>query len=429
MTSNGVPQTEAPDEPADAAPEPQERISTAAPTTSNVAIASPLPLAVIDATPAVGAAQPHFSDFPLNESLLRAIAAVGYTHPTQIQAAVLPTLLDGRDIVGQAQTGSGKTAAFSIPTINRLRPTGKVSAIVMVPTRELCRQVSEEMTRLAEGSGLRVLSMYGGTRMRGQFTALEQGVDIIVGTPGRVLDHLGRGTLRVDGVRIVILDEADEMLDIGFAEDIENILRRTPRERQTMLFSATMPNWVQRLIRRYQRNPVHIAIEPERSTVSTVVQRYYEVAERDKLAGFLSFEEEFGRDARLLIFRRMQVGVDRLAQQLTNEGWLAQALHGGMAQADRTRTIDAYRSGALRVLIATNVAARGLDIPDITHVINYDIPQNPEEYIHRVGRTARAGKNGVAMTFVSEWDYPFLEAIKEQVGDALQPATLPIYAR
>jgi ATP-dependent RNA helicase DeaD len=271
--------------------------------------------------------------------------------------------------------------------------------------------------------------MYGGTRMRGQFTALEQGVDIVVGTPGRVLDHLGRGTLRVDGVRIVILDEADEMLDIGFAEDIENILRRTPRERQTMLFSATMPGWVQRLIRRYQRNPIHIAIEPENATVSTVEQRYYEVAERDKLAGFLSFEEDFGRDARLLIFRRMQVGVDRLAQQLTNEGWLAQALHGGMAQADRTRTIDAYRNGDLRVLIATNVAARGLDIPDITHVINYDIPQNPEEYIHRIGRTARAGKKGVAMTFVSEWDYPFLEAIKAQVGDALQPAPLPIYER
>ena len=372
---------------------------------------------------------PKFSDFNLRSELLGAIEAVGYTHPTRIQAAVLPPLLDGRDIVGQAQTGSGKTAAFSIPTINRLRPTGTVSAIVMVPTRELCRQVSEEMERLARGSGLRVLSMYGGTRMRGQFTALEQGVDIVVGTPGRVLDHLGRGTLRVDGVRIVILDEADEMLDIGFAEDIENILRRTPRERQTMLFSATMPGWVQRLIRRYQRNPIHIAIEPERSTVSTVEQRYYEVAERDKLAGFLSFEDDFGRDARLLIFRRMQVGVDRLAQQLTNEGWLVQALHGGMAQADRTKTIDAYRSGDLRVLIATNVAARGLDIPDITHVINYDIPQNPEEYIHRIGRTARAGKKGIAMTFVGEWDYPFLEAIKSQVGDALQPAALPIYQR
>ena len=373
--------------------------------------------------------RPRFSDFPLNESLLRAIEAVGYTHPTKIQAAVLPPLLEGRDIFGQAQTGSGKTAAFGIPTINRLRPTGVVGAIVLVPTRELCRQVSDELEKLAEGSGLQILSVYGGTRMRGQFTALEKGVDIIVGTPGRVIDHLGRGTLRVDQVKVVILDEADEMLDIGFAEDIEQILRRTPRERQTLLFSATMPGWVQKLIRRYQRNPVHIAIEPERMTVATVEQRYYEVAERDKLDGFLSFEDDFGRDARLLIFRRMQVGVDRLAQQLTREGWLAQALHGGMAQPDRTRVIDAYRSGDLRVLIATNVAARGLDIPDITHVINYDIPQNPEEYVHRIGRTARAGKTGVAMTFVSEWDYPYLEAIKAHVGDALQPATLPIYQR
>ena len=371
----------------------------------------------------------RFSDFPLNESLLRAIEAVGYTYPTPIQAAVLPPLLEGRDIFGQAQTGSGKTAAFGIPTINRLKPTGVVGAIVLVPTRELCRQVSDELEKLAEGSGLQILSVYGGTRMRGQFTALEKGVDIIVGTPGRVIDHLGRGTLRVDQVKVVILDEADEMLDIGFAEDIEQILRRTPRERQTLLFSATMPGWVQRLIRRYQRNPVHIAIEPERMTVATVEQRYYEVAERDKLDGFLSFEDDFGRDARLLIFRRMQVGVDRLAQQLTREGWLAQALHGGMAQPDRTRVIDSYRSGDLRVLIATNVAARGLDIPDITHVINYDIPQNPEEYVHRIGRTARAGKNGVAMTFVSEWDYPYLEAIKAHVGEALQPATLPIYQR
>ena len=371
----------------------------------------------------------RFSDFPLNESLLRAIEAIGYTYPTPIQAAVLPPLLEGRDIFGQAQTGSGKTAAFGIPTINRLKPTGVVGAIILVPTRELCRQVSDELEKLAEGSGLQILSVYGGTRMRGQFTALEKGVDIIVGTPGRVIDHLGRGTLRVDQVKVVILDEADEMLDIGFAEDIEQILRRTPRERQTLLFSATMPGWVQRLIRRYQRNPVHIAIEPERMTVATVEQRYYEVAERDKLDGFLSFEEDFGRDARLLIFRRMQVGVDRLAQQLTREGWLAQALHGGMAQPDRTRVINAYRSGDLRVLIATNVAARGLDIPDITHVINYDIPQNPEEYVHRIGRTARAGKTGVAITFVSEWDYPYLEAIKAHVGEALQPATLPIYQR
>jgi ATP-dependent RNA helicase DeaD len=188
-----------------------------------------------------------------------------------------------------------------------------------------------------------------------------------------------------------------------------------------------MPGWVQRLIRRYQRNPTHIAIEPENATVATVEQRYYEVAERDKLEAFLSLEDEFGRDARLLIFRRMQVGVDRLAQQLTREGWLVQPLHGGMAQPDRTRTIDAFRSGDLRVLIATNVAARGLDIPDITHVVNYDVPQNAEEYIHRIGRTARAGKTGVAMTFVGEWDYPYLAAIQAQVGDLLKPATLPIY--
>ena len=370
-----------------------------------------------------------FADFPLRETTLRAIEAMGYTRPTAIQAAVLPALLAGHDVVGQAQTGSGKTAAFGIPLVERLQHTGVVGAIVLVPTRELCRQVADELEKLAQHSGLRILSVFGGTRMRGQFTALEKGVDVVVGTPGRVLDHLGRGTLRLDGVRYVVLDEADEMLDIGFAEAIERILNRTPRQRQTVLFSATVPGWVQRLIRRYQRNPVQIAVEPERTTVSTVVQRYFEVAEQDKLAGLLSLSDEWDPDSRVLIFRRMQVGVDRLAQQLTREGWHAQALHGGMAQQDRTRTIDAYRAGDLRVLIATNVAARGLDIPDITHVVNYDIPQNPEEYIHRIGRTARAGKFGEAITFVGEWDAPYLEAIQAQVGDSLERDLLPLYRR
>ena len=382
----------------------------------------------ISPAPAPGE-QSAFADFPLRETTLRAIEAMGYTRPTAIQSAVLPALLAGHDVVGQAQTGSGKTAAFGIPLVERLQHTGVIGAIVLVPTRELCRQVTDELEKLAQHSGLRILSLFGGTRMRGQFTALEKGVDVVVGTPGRVLDHLGRGTLRLDGVRYVVLDEADEMLDIGFAEAIERILNRTPRQRQTVLFSATVPGWVQRLIRRYQRNPVQIAIEPERTTVSTVVQRYFEVAEQDKLPGLLSLSDEWDPDSRVLIFRRMQVGVDRLAQQLTREGWHAQALHGGMAQQDRTRTIDAYRAGDLRVLIATNVAARGLDIPDITHVVNYDIPQNPEEYIHRIGRTARAGKFGEALTFVGEWDAPYLEAIQAQVGDSLERDLLPLYRR
>jgi ATP-dependent RNA helicase DeaD len=304
--------------------------------------------------------QQTFGDFPLREPVLRAIADLGWTHPTEIQAEALPPLLDGQDVAGQAQTGSGKTAAFGIPIVNRLTHGLLPGAIILVPTRELCRQVTGELEKLAKYTDLRVLALYGGTRMRGQFTALEQGTDIVVGTPGRVLDHLGRGTLRVDEVKVVVLDEADEMLDIGFAEDVENILRRTPRARQTALFSATIPGWVQRLIRRYQRSPRHIAITPDQATVATVEQRYYEVAERDKLEGFLSLEDEFGRDARLIIFRRMQVGVDRLARDLTHAGWLVQALHGGMAQVDRTRTIDAFRRGDLRVLIATNVAARAV---------------------------------------------------------------------
>ena len=413
----------------------KDRISHLTPTTPASLVEAPLAQSEADILPEQEPEHPGASTFdayPLREPVARAIRDLGYHTPTPIQAAVLPHLLAGADVVGQAQTGSGKTAAFGIPLVNGLRHTERpeqVGAIVLVPTRELCRQVTGELEKLARHTDLRVLALYGGTRMRGQFAALGKGVDIVVGTPGRVLDHLSRGTLRIDAVKVVVLDEADEMLDIGFAEDVERILRRTPRDRQTALFSATIPGWVQRLIRRYQRNPVHVAIEPDRATVETVEQRYYDVAERDKLAGFLSLEEEFGRDARVLIFRRMQVGVDRLARDLTRHGWLVQALHGGMAQADRTRTLDAFRHGDLRVLIATNVAARGLDIPDITHVVNYDIPQNPEEYIHRIGRTARAGKAGVAMTFVGEWDHPFLDAIRAQVGDALRPATLPIYRR
>ncbi|HEX5501601.1 MAG TPA: DEAD/DEAH box helicase [Thermomicrobiales bacterium] len=391
---------------------------------------SPEPPDTVVADDAAGAgAALRFADLPLSEPILRAIAELGWTEPMPIQTAVLPHLLAGADVVGQAQTGSGKTGAFGIPLANTLKHGGPVGALVLVPTRELCRQVTADLQQLARYTDLRVLALYGGTRMGGQFHALGEGVDIVVGTPGRVLDHLGRGTLRVDAVRCVVLDEADEMLDIGFAEDVERILRRTPRARQTALFSATIPSWVRRLIRRYQRDPVHVAIEPDRATVETVTQRYYDVAERDKLAGFLSLEDEFGRDARLLVFRRMQVGVDRLARDLTREGWLVQALHGGMAQPERTRTIDAFRAGSLPVLIATNVAARGLDIPDITHVVNYDIPQNPEEYIHRIGRTARAGKRGMALTFVGEWDQPYLEAIRAQVGDLLEPGTLPLYAR
>jgi ATP-dependent RNA helicase DeaD len=354
---------------------------------------------------------------------------MGYTDPTGIQDQVIPSMLESKDLVGQAQTGTGKTAAFGIPLSEMIdtRERG-VQALVMVPTRELAQQVSNELLKLGRTRGIRICTVYGGQPIDRQIRELDRGVNIVVGTPGRMLDHLRRGTLDLGEVRIAVLDEADEMLDIGFAPDIESILGQTPNERQTVLFSATMPNSIRRMVSKHLKNPLWVRIGGEAQTVEAVKQVYYEVAIRDRNA---SLEEiiRVKEKGQSLIFCRTQRGVEKLATYLDQRGYPVEAIHGGLNQSQRNRAMQAFRSGTCDLLVATNVAARGLDIPAVSQVVNYDSPQNVEEYVHRIGRTARMGREGAAITFVSEWDFETFEPIRRHLGKLLERGKLSIYYR
>ncbi|MFN0147471.1 MAG: DEAD/DEAH box helicase [Dehalococcoidia bacterium] len=364
----------------------------------------------------VAAHSEHFRALGVDAVGLDAIASLGYDRPTPIQEAALPLLNDGGDLVGIAQTGTGKTIAFGLPLARTIDPSVEaVQAIVLVPTRELAAQVRDVMDLLGRFYGFHVLGLMGGSRVATDLRALERGTHVVVGTPGRVIDHLQRGTLDLRNVHFVVLDEADQMLDIGFARDIDRILRNVPKERQTALFSATMPESISRIVYRYMRDARRVSITPEKKTVENVVQQYCEVAERDKIRALQHLYEttDLGRS---LIFRRTKIGVDRLTEQLQRNGIAARAIHGDLRQGERDRVMADFKSGNLQFLIATNVAARGLDIPDIEHVINYDVPQNAEEYIHRIGRTARAGKRGLAITFVGEWELEEWDRIVTTVG-------------
>lgn len=368
-----------------------------------------------------------FGALELSEPVARALAEMGYREPTEIQAATIPPLMAGRDVMGQAQTGTGKTAAFGIPLIEMVDPeVAAVQALVLAPTRELAMQISEELGRLAKHSRLDVALIYGGAPMARQLLELKNGAQVVVGTPGRILDHLSRGTMRLNDVRFVVLDEADRMLDMGFMPDVERILRRTPRSRQTALFSATIPQVVRVMARRHMREPAWIQVKPEERTVAEVDQIYYEVAEQDKAQGLGLVLEEH-KPERAIIFRRTQIGVDKLTRFLGSRGFEVEAIHGNMSQQHRERVMADFRRGDLRLLVATNVAARGLDIPEVTHVINYDIPEEAESYIHRIGRTARNGREGVAITFVSEWDGGSLAEIKKAVNGSLREERLALY--
>ncbi|MCZ7576871.1 MAG: DEAD/DEAH box helicase [Dehalococcoidia bacterium] len=334
-----------------------------------------------------------------------------------MQQEALPRLLDGADVVGLAQTGTGKTIAFGLPLARTIDPTSRdVQAIVMVPTRELANQVRDVMIHLGEFYGFITVGLVGGSRVNTDIDHLQRGAHVVVGTPGRVIDHLKRGTLKLGSVHFVVLDEADQMLDIGFARDIDYILRTVPKDRQTALFSATMPESIGRLVYRHMRRAERVAVDPEQRTAEGVDQLYCEVSERDKFAALRFIYEEHGL-GRSLIFRNTKIGVDRLTAQLQAAGVPAQAIHGDLRQGQRDRVMADFRSGALDFLVATNVAARGLDIPDIEHVINYDVPQNAEEYIHRIGRTARAGRRGSSYTFVGEWDLDAWDVIVREVGE------------
>ena len=363
----------------------------------------------------------------MDERSLRTMRDYGFTEPTPIQEQAIPLLLDGRDVVGTAQTGSGKTIAFGTPMVERIDASlRELQGIVLVPTRELAHQVLDVLTDLAAPYGIDTVGLFGGRALDKDFRALERRPQMLVGTPGRILDHLQRGTLSLRHVHCAVLDEADQMLDIGFLPDIRRILGRTPRRRQTSLFSATMPTQVRRLIYQFMDDPETLTIDPELSTVDSVVQIYFEVAHRDKVRGLRELVERELK-GRTLIFLKTRRGVDGLADQLQHSGVQVGALHGDMDQRRRDRVVQRFRDGELDLLIATNVAARGLDIPEITHVVNYDVPQNVEEYVHRIGRTGRAGRAGKAITFVSEWDISEFDTILAEFGEDMTREQLELY--
>ena len=340
----------------------------------------------------------QFEDFNLRPQLVQAITALGYTHPTPIQAGIIPLMQSGNDVTGQAQTGTGKTAAFALPILNRIDPDQRLpQALVVAPTRELALQVTEMIQTLGQFIDVRVLTVYGGTSYTQQLNQLRRGVHVVVGTPGRILDLIKRGRLDLSEVRTVVLDEADEMLSMGFVEDIEAILAGTPDERQTTLFSATLPPRIRELARKYLHNPKTVSIQSEQVTVAATEQRVYYVNEHDKLAVLTRlFEMEDISSA--LIFTRTRVRTGELVTELNLRGYPSEALSGDLSQDAREHTMARFRAGQVKVLVATDVAARGLDVEGITHVFNYDLPEETETFVHRIGRTGRAGRTGIAIS-------------------------------
>ncbi|EHR52133.1 DNA/RNA helicase, superfamily II [Saccharomonospora marina XMU15] len=374
-----------------------------------------------------------FAELGLRPELLRALSELGYEEPTPIQLAAIPTVLQGRDLVGQAATGTGKTAAFALPVLQRL-PDGErgkaPSALVLVPTRELAAQVCEAMYRYGHHLGARVVPIYGGQPMGRQLRALGQGVDVVVATPGRALDHLGRGTLSLAELRTVVLDEADEMLDMGFAEDIEAILQESPEQRQTMLFSATIPPRIAGMVRRHLREPARIELGRESSTrgeASLIRQSAYVVPRGHKPAA-LGRVLDVEAPTAAVVFCRTREEVDRLTETLNGRGYRAEALHGGMDQPQRDRVVARLRGGTADLVVATDVAARGLDIEQLTHVVNYDVPSAPDVYVHRIGRVGRAGREGSAITLAEPREHRMLKTIERVTGQRLVVEKLPTVA-
>ncbi|MCW3016704.1 MAG: ATP-independent helicase, partial [Solirubrobacterales bacterium] len=379
-----------------------------------------------------------FADLALRPELLQALSTLGYEEPTPIQREAIPPVIQGRDLLGQAATGTGKTAAFALPILQRMPPPGAGThpvALVLVPTRELAVQVSEAIHKYGRDIGARVLPIYGGQPVGRQLKALGRGVDVVVATPGRALDHIRRNTLRLAGLQMVVLDEADEMLDMGFADDIEEILQATPAGRQTVLFSATMPARIDKMARKHLRDPVRIQIEREQTGAGEtpqvrqnafIVSRFHKPA---ALGRVLDVEAPTAA----IVFCRTRDQVDQLTETLNGRGHRAEALHGGMTQEQRDRVMNRLRSGTAELLIATDVAARGLDIEQLTHVINYDVPAAPEAYVHRIGRVGRAGREGVAITLAEPREHRMLKTIervtKQRISVEKVPTVADLHAR
>lgn len=377
------------------------------------------------AVPVEAETMQEFAALGLGPQALHAIADLSYSTPTPIQRQAIPLLLGGRDVIAQAPTGTGKTAAYGLPMIERLDENELLpQALVVVPTRELAIQVSEALHTFGKYRDIVTLPIYGGQPYERQLRALARGVQVVVGTPGRLLDHVRRKTLDLSGVRLVVLDEADEMLDMGFIDDIEALLAELPAAHQSALFSATIPPRVARLAQQYQQQPEHISVAAREAVAPQVRQVYYEVpypAKLEALARILDYQEPESA----IVFVRTRRDADMLAEQLTGVGYVAQAIHGEIPQAQREHVLRRFRSGHTQLLVATDVAARGLDIPDVSHVINYDLPLEPDAYVHRIGRTGRAGRSGEALTLVTPRERRQLRLIEQSTHRRLQPLRLP----
>jgi ATP-dependent RNA helicase DeaD len=370
--------------------------------------------------------KPTFASLGLSPEILKAVEALGFEEASPIQAAAIPVLLQGGDVVGQSQTGSGKTAAFAIPAIEKIDASSlAVQVLILCPTRELATQVADEVHKLtAYKRGIHAVPIYGGASYDRQFFELKKGVQIVIGTPGRLIDHLERGTLRLDELKVVILDEADRMLDMGFREDIEKILEATPEERQTVFFSATLSKAIRDLINRFSRDPQMVKIEQKEIAAPAIEQWYYEAHSRMKLETLIRLIDYHGFKLGI-IFCNTQRMVDELADALLAQGFAADRLHGGIAQAQRTRVMNKFKKTEFEFLVATDVAARGIDVDDLELVVNYDLPYDAEDYVHRIGRTGRAGRKGMAITFVSGRDIYKLQFIERYTKTKIRRGKIP----
>ncbi len=363
----------------------------------------------------------QFSDLKLIDPLLRAVRAEGYDEPTPIQAQAIPHVLEGKDLIGCAQTGTGKTAAFALPILQRMvaanqnRQRGVIRTLVLSPTRELATQIGDSFATYGRHTGLKHIVIFGGVGQNPQEQALRRGADILVATPGRLLDLMSQGIMRLNTIEIFVLDEADRMLDMGFIHDVRRIIQVLPTKRQTLLFSATMPQDIQDLADRILINPVHVAVVPQATTVETIDQSVFFVEKKDKraLLEHLLLGDKAIR--RVLVFTRTKHGANKLVQQLDQARIQAEAIHGNKSQSAREKALANFKSGRTRVLVATDIAARGIDVDDVTHVINYDLPNEPESYVHRIGRTARAGASGIAFSFCDSEERAYLRDIEKLI--------------
>src|SRR5256714_655100 len=377
-----------------------------------------------------------FAELDLAPDVLHAVRDAGYTHPTPIQQQAIPLALAGRDLIGLAQTGTGKTAGFTLPIVHNLittplvgddgQPLHRVRVLILTPTRELAAQVEESFRKYGKHTELRVVPVYGGVGLEPQSKALRRGVDVVVATPGRLLDHMERGNVSFDDLEVLVLDEADRMLDMGFAPQLNRIVHEMPRYRQTLLFSATMPPEVEVLARKYLRKPVVVQIGRRSEAAHTVTHAVYPVP-REKKHTLLAHLLKDGNLDSVLVFVRTKMGADRVVRHLRQEGIDATALHADKTQAQRTKALADLRAGKTRVLVATDIAQRGLDITHITHVISYDVPQQPEDYVHRIGRTGRASRDGDAFTFMAPDEIAMVRTIEAVIGKPIPRVSVPGY--